>query len=101
RAIVMVTLSIISPVQISSRPAAVRKHTLVDALRERFGVNFYLVPFAAELLVDFLVLAAEIGGICLALQLITGISFYWWALPVAFVIWLLLWKETFSIIENG
>jgi Mn2+/Fe2+ NRAMP family transporter len=100
-AIVLGTICIIFLVEMSGRLAAVSKHTLVDALRERFGVNFYLVPFAAELLVDFLVLAAEIGGICLALQLITGISFYWWALPVAFVIWLLLWKETFSIIENG
>ena len=100
-AIVLGTICIIFLVEMSGRLAAVSKHTLVDALRERFGVNFYLVPFATELLVDFLVLAAEIGGICLALQLITGISFYWWALPVAFVIWLLLWKETFSIIENG
>jgi Mn2+/Fe2+ NRAMP family transporter len=99
--IVLGTICIIFLVEMSGRLAAVSKHTLVDALRERFGVNFYLVPFVAELLVDFLVLAAEIGGICLALQLITGISFYWWALPVAFVIWLLLWKETFSIIENG
>lgn len=100
-AIVLGTICIIFLVEMSGRLAAVSKHTLVDALRERFGVNFYLVPFVTELLVDFLVLAAEIGGICLALQLITGISFYWWALPVAFVIWLLLWKETFSIIENG
>jgi Mn2+/Fe2+ NRAMP family transporter len=99
--IVLGTICIIFLVEMSGRLAAVSKHTLVDALRERFGVNFYLVPFVTELLVDFLVLAAEIGGICLALQLITGISFYWWALPVAFVIWLLLWKETFSIIENG
>jgi Mn2+/Fe2+ NRAMP family transporter len=99
--IVLGTICIIFLVEMSGRLAAVSKHTLVDALRERFGVNFYLVPFVTELLVDFLVLAAEISGICLALQLITGISFYWWALPVAFVIWLLLWKETFSIIENG
>jgi Mn2+/Fe2+ NRAMP family transporter len=99
--IVLGTICIIFLVEMSGRLAAVSKHTLVDALRERFGVNFYLVPFVTELLMDFLVLAAEIGGICLALQLITGISFYWWALPVAFVIWLLLWKETFSIIENG
>jgi Mn2+/Fe2+ NRAMP family transporter len=58
-------------------------------------------PLIAEVIVDFLVLGAEIGGVCIALQLVTGISFQWWALPVAFAIWLLLWKGTFSLIENG
>ncbi|HUQ33001.1 MAG TPA: divalent metal cation transporter [Pyrinomonadaceae bacterium] len=95
------TVCVIFLVEMSGRLAAVSHHTLVDALRERFGVNFYLIPFIAELLIDFLVLAAEIGGVCLALQLVTGINFHWWALPVAFVLWLLLWKGTFSIIENG
>ena len=99
--IVLGTICVIFLVEMSGRLAAVSKHTLVDAMRERFGVNFYLVPFTAELLVDFLVLGAEIGGVCLALQLVTGISFPWWALPVAFVLWLLLWKGTFKIIENG
>jgi NRAMP (natural resistance-associated macrophage protein)-like metal ion transporter len=95
------TICVIFLVEMSGRLAAVSRHTLVDALRERFGVNFYLVPFLAELMVDFLVLAAEIGGVCLALQLVTGVSFRWWALPVAFVLWLLLWRGTFTIIENG
>lgn len=99
--IVLGTICVIFLVEMSGRLAAVSKHTLVDAMRERFGVNFYVVPFTAELLVDFLVLGAEIGGVCLALQLVTGISFPWWALPVAFVLWLLLWKGTFKIIENG
>jgi Mn2+/Fe2+ NRAMP family transporter len=99
--IVLGTICVIFLVEMSGRLAAVSKHTLVDAMRERFGVNFYLVPFTGELLVDFLVLGAEIGGVCLALQLVTGISFPWWALPVAFVLWLLLWKGTFKIIENG
>lgn len=100
-AILLGTICVIFLVEMSGRLAAVSKHTLVDALRERFGVNFCLVPFTAELFVDVLVLAAEIGGVCLALQLLTGVSFPWWALPVAFLLWLLLWKGTFEIIENG
>jgi Mn2+/Fe2+ NRAMP family transporter len=46
-------------------------------------------------------MGAEIGGVCLALQLLTGISFQWWALPVAFVAWLMMWKGTFGVIEQG
>lgn len=100
-AIVLGTICVIFLVEMSGRLAAVSKHTLSDAVRERFGFNFYIVPLAAEVIVDFLVLGAEIGGVCIALQLVTGISFQWWALPVAFAIWLMLWKGTFGLIENG
>jgi Mn2+/Fe2+ NRAMP family transporter len=95
------TLCVIFLVEMAGRLAAVSHHTLGDAMRERFGVNFYIVPFVAELIVDTLVLAAEIGGVSLALQFLTGVSFRWWALPVAFVLWLMLWKGTFSVIENA
>lgn len=100
-AIVLGTICVIFLVEMSGRLAAVSKHTLADAVRERFGFNFYILPLLAEIIVDFLVLGAEIGGVCIALQLVTGISFQWWALPVAFAIWLLLWKGTFGLIENG
>lgn len=95
------TLCVIALVEMSGRLAAVSQHTLVDAVRERLGFNFLIIPLLAEILVDFLVLAAEIGGVCIALQLCTGISFQWWALPVAFALWLLIWKGNFDVIENG
>ncbi|WP_445638200.1 Divalent metal cation transporter [Nostoc sp. DSM 114161] len=100
-AILLGTICVIFLVEMSGRLAAVSKHTLVDAVRERLGFRFLVIPLLAEIFVDFLVLAAEIGGVCIALQLLTGISFQWWALPVGFVIWLLLWKGNFDIIENG
>ncbi|BAY98689.1 natural resistance-associated macrophage protein [Tolypothrix tenuis PCC 7101] len=99
--IILGTICVIFLVEMSGRLAAVSKHTLAAAVRERFGFNFYVLPLFAEIIVDFLVLAAEIGGVCIALQLLTGISFQWFALPVAFAIWLLLWKGTFGLIENG
>ncbi len=52
------------------RLAAVSKHSLASAVSERFGFNFALVPLLAEITVDFLVLASEIGSFCIALQLI-------------------------------
>ncbi len=100
-AIVLGTVCVVFLVEMSGRLAAVSKHTLADAIRERFGFNFYILPLIAEVIVDFLVLGAEIGGVCIALQLVTGVHFQWWALPVAFAIWLLLWKGTFGLIENG
>ena len=100
-AIILGTICVVFLVEMSGRLAAVSKHTLAAAVRERFGFNFYIIPLLAEIVIDFLVLGAEIGGVCIALQLVTGISFQWWALPVAFAIWLLIWKGNFGIIENG
>jgi Mn2+/Fe2+ NRAMP family transporter len=88
-------------VEMSGRLAAVSHHTIPDAMRERFGVRFFLVPLVAVAVVSFLVLASEIGGVCLALQLATGVRFQWWAPLVAFAAWLLLWKGTFGLVEKG
>jgi Mn2+/Fe2+ NRAMP family transporter len=100
-ALLLGTLCIIFLVEMAGRFAAVSRHTIPDAIRERFGFNFFIIPLIATLLVNFLVLAAEIGGVCLGLQLLTGIGFQWWALPVAFAVWVLLWKGTFGVIEEG
>lgn len=100
-AIVLGTICVIALVEMSGRLAAVSKHTIVDAVRERLGFTFYIIPFIAEIATDFLVLGAEIGGVCLALQFVTGISFQWWAFPVAFAAWLLAWKGNISVIEDG
>ena len=100
-AILIGTLCLIFLVEMSGRLAAVSKHTIVDAMRERFGFPFFFIVLVGMVLVAFLVLIAEIGGIGLSLQLLTGIGFPWWAIPVALLVWFLMWKGTFSFIENG
>ena len=99
-ALILGTICVIFLVEMAGRLPAVSKHTLVDAVREHFGFRFQLLLLCAEIAIDFLVLASEIGGVSIALQLVTGISSRWWALPVAFTIWLLLWKGTFGLIET-
>jgi Mn2+/Fe2+ NRAMP family transporter len=100
-AVVLGTICVIFLVEMSGRFAAVSHHTIKDAMRERFGPRVFLLTLASDVIVNVLVLAAEIGGMSLALQLVTGISFRWWALPTGILTWLLLWKGTFSLIENG
>src|SRR3982750_742637 len=95
------TLCIIFLLEMSGRLAGVSHHPLPSVVRERFGFHFFLGPLCAETIIDFLVLASEVGGVCLGLQLLTGIAFFWWALPVAFLLWLLLWLGTFGMIEYG
>ena len=95
------TICLVFLIEMSGRLAAVSKHTIVDAMRERFGFPFFFIVLVGIAIVAFLVLVAELGGIGFALQILTGVGFPWWALPVSFVVWLLMWKGSFSLIENG
>jgi NRAMP (natural resistance-associated macrophage protein)-like metal ion transporter len=95
------TVCLIFLVEMSGRLAAVSKHTIVEATRERFGFPFFFIVMVGISLVAFLVLVAELGGIGLSLQILTGIGFPWWAIPVSFAVWLLMWKGSFGLIENG
>jgi Mn2+/Fe2+ NRAMP family transporter len=66
------TLCLIFLVEMSGRLAAVSQHTIVDAMRERFGFPFFLIVLVGMGLIAFMVLVAELGGIGLSLQLLTG-----------------------------
>jgi len=95
------TLCVICLIEMSGRLAAMSHHPVPAAVRDRFGFAFFVVPLAAETIVDYLVLASEIGGASLGLQLLTGVRFQIWAFPVALFAWLLLWNGKFSVIEYG
>jgi Mn2+/Fe2+ NRAMP family transporter len=79
----------------------VSKHTIADAIREHFGFRYHVIPLVAEVIVDFFILSAEIGGMCIALQFVTGIAFRWWALPVGFFVWFVIWIGSFGYIEKA
>src|SRR5689334_5293374 len=100
-AIVIGGICIIFLVEQAGRFSAVSGRTIPDAIRERFGFNYFAFLYVVLALVSLVVLAAEIGGVCIALEFATGISFPWWAIPVALVIWLVIWKGTFGVIEQG
>jgi Mn2+/Fe2+ NRAMP family transporter len=94
-------LSLAVLMEMTGRLAAVSRRTYVDHLRECFGIRFFMAPLIAVLLVSFLVLASEIGGVAIALEMAVGLGRQWWALPIALVAWLLLWRGTFGIVEQG
>jgi Mn2+/Fe2+ NRAMP family transporter len=100
-AIVLGGLCIIFLVEQAGRFSAVSGRTIPDAIRERFGFNYFAFLYIVLALVTLLVLAAEIGGVCIALELATGIYFQWWTVPAALLIWLVMWKGTFGVIEKG
>jgi Mn2+/Fe2+ NRAMP family transporter len=95
------TLCLIFLIEMSGRLAAVSHHPLPSAVRDRLGFNFFIIPLCSETIIDYFVLASEIGGACMGLQLLTGVALHWWALPVALLAWLILWFGNFGAIEYG
>jgi Mn2+ and Fe2+ transporters of the NRAMP family len=100
-AMIVATVVIILLVEMSGRFAAVSKKALPDAIREHFGFTFWLVPFLVLTMVHLLVLAAELGGIAFALHLVSGLPLRLLVIPVAILVWVFLWRSTFSAIENS
>ncbi|HEX3125844.1 MAG TPA: Nramp family divalent metal transporter [Thermoanaerobaculia bacterium] len=100
-AIAIATLLVIFLVEMSGRFAAATSKALPDAIREHFGFTFWLIPFLVLTLSHLLVLGTEIGGICFALHLISGLPTPLWAVPVGVLLWFFLWRSTFNTIENS
>jgi Mn2+/Fe2+ NRAMP family transporter len=95
------TVCVIFLTEMAGRLACVSHHSLVDAVRERCGFRYFSFLLIGEVIVDMLVLAAELGGVAIALHLVTGIDYRWFVPIVAFVLWLLIWLGTFSMVQNG
>jgi len=95
------TICLVALIEMSGRLAAMSHHTIAGAMRERFGLRFFVLPLVGVVAVSVLTLAAELGAVCMALQLATGVSFQWWAVPVMVALWLLLWRGNFGVVENG
>src|SRR5207237_1390880 len=88
-------------VEMSGRLSAVSRHTVADAIRERFGAVAFAVPLVVLCLVSLLVLAAELGGVAVAVEMATSVRFPVWVVPCALVAWLVIWRGSFGLIENG
>jgi Mn2+/Fe2+ NRAMP family transporter len=84
----------------AGRVAIVSKRAVVAAVRERFGIHLQMVSLGAELMIDVLLLTAEIGGVAIAIKLLTGIGFPWWVIPIGVVVWSVVWFGSFTFIED-
>lgn len=99
--LVIGTVCVMLLTEMCGRLACVSHHTLADAIRERCGFRYFSFLLVGEVCVDVLVLAAEMGGVAIALHLVTGIDYRWFMPIVAFGLWLIIWVGTFDIIEDG
>jgi Mn2+/Fe2+ NRAMP family transporter len=86
--------------EMSGRVVAVSGRATFDLVRERLGPRVGMLNLAASMLVTLLTYVAEIGGVSLALQLVASVHELLIVPVVAILVWLVLWRAKFSIIEN-
>lgn len=85
----------------SGRVAAVSGRATFEIIRERLGPRAGLANLGASFLINLMTMTAEIGGIALALQLVTGIGPMLWIPLAAFAVWIVVWRAKFSQLENA
>ena len=86
--------------EMAGRVAAVSHRPVFDLVRERLGPRLGLINLVASLVITAATLAAEIGGVALALELATSINYLLWVPVVAFACWIVVWKVKFDVMEN-
>jgi Mn2+/Fe2+ NRAMP family transporter len=85
----------------AARVSMSTKNAQFDAVRQRIGFRLALVPLVTISLVNLFTLVAELAGMSLALEMATGYSYRLWSIPAVLLLWFILWKGPFSLIENG
>src|SRR3954447_8755634 len=86
--------------EMSARIAALTGRAVFDIVRERLGPRVGLLNLLASFFVNFVTLAAEIGGVAIALQLASDVSYFLWIPLVAFAIWIILWRVPYGGMER-
>ena len=72
--------------EMAGRVATVSGQAVFDLVRERLGARAALVNLVASFFITFLTLAAEIGGVALAIELATSVKYLLWVPIVAFCV---------------
>ncbi len=86
--------------EMAGRIAAVTGRAVFDLVRERLGARMALLNLVASYLVTVITLAAELGGVALALRLATGVPYLLWVPVAGIAVWLVLWRMRFPVMER-
>jgi Mn2+/Fe2+ NRAMP family transporter len=98
--VVVSVMGICAYAEMSGRVAAVSARPTFDLVRERLGPRVGLLNLAGSYLVTVLTLGAELGGVALALELATSVSYLLFVPVVGFVAWVVLWRVKFETMER-
>lgn len=99
-AVVIGVGGIITYAEMCGRVAAASERAVFDVVRERLGVGTGLVALVSGQFVNLMTLAAEIGGIAIALQLLSGLPYRVLLVLGVVALALVLWFMPFGWIER-
>jgi Mn2+/Fe2+ NRAMP family transporter len=98
---VVATIGIIVFAEMSGRVAAMSRQPLFNVIRHRLGFSLGLLTLAGALISTLITCAAEIGGVALVLQLLTGWSYVLLAIVAAAFLMLSIYLLPFKWIERA
>src|SRR4029079_6246589 len=87
--------------EMAGRVAAISGRPVFDVIRERLGARAALVNLVASFFINLLTLTAEIAGLAVIIELVTGVNYLLWVPLAAVAVWLVIWKVKFSVIEKA
>jgi Mn2+/Fe2+ NRAMP family transporter len=95
------TVGIIVFSEMSGRVAAVAKQPVFNLMRHRLGLKLGLVTLAASMIANLITCAAELGGVALIVNYLTGAPYLLMAVVLAALMILSIWVLPFKWIERA
>jgi manganese transport protein len=86
--------------EMCGRVATVSKKAVFDAVRERVGFAAGLGTLVASEIVNLMTFTAEVGGVAIVLQLLSGLPYRWLVVLGALALALIVWVTSFEWIER-
>ena len=86
--------------EMCGRVAAVSGKAVFDAVRERLGFRTALMALVSAQVVNLMTLTAEIGGVAICLQLLSGLPYRWLILLAGVALAIVVWVTSFDWIER-
>jgi manganese transport protein len=98
--VVIGVVGIIVYSEMCGRVAAVSGKAVFDAIRERVGFKAALGALVASEVVNLMTLAAEIGGVAISLQLLSGLPYRWLIVLAIVGLAVIVWVTSFEWLER-
>ena len=86
--------------EMCGRVAAASGKAVFDAIRERLGFTPALGALVASEVVNLMTLAAEVGGVAIALQLLSGLPYRWLIVLAIVGLAVIIWVTSFQWLER-
>jgi manganese transport protein len=99
--LVVGTIGIMIFAEMAGRVAAISGRPVFDLVRERLGAGMALANLLASFFITLLTLAAEIGGVALAIELASSVNYLLWVPLVGILVWVVVWRLPFETMDNS